>query len=188
VKLQRSFRSTQRKEGEEIPSFIYAPKENYLIVMVINEATIAQLLRCEKILRQSINSLEYKRRHAFTNSVEAETELSSENGRFILKIRINKVIDNDFSVILLWEDSERRWHTIRRHNSNTHNHTNVIEKNDTKWEYHKHMITERYQNFGDKEEDYAEATQDYNSVESAINSMMNDCNIHYSRQMINRYV
>jgi hypothetical protein len=156
-------------------------------MVLIKDSVINDLIACQKILNEPIHGLNYTRKHQFTRSVEAETELSSEHGEFKLRIRINPIIENDFSVILFWRDQDRKWRILTRYNGNSHTHTNVIEENDISFVFHKHRLTERYQTIG-KEEDYVEVATDYNNLETAINCIMHDCNISYSRRILDGYM
>ena len=170
-----------------IKTYKYYIPSLYDIMLLIRDATIRNLLECEKTITESISRLHYKR-HQFTNSTEAETILDSNNGVFKLRIRINNTIENDFSVILFWRDGERKWRVLTRYNGNSHSHTNRIENNKIDFTFHKHRITERYQELGGKEEDYAESTSDFNSLETAIDCIMRDCNIRYARNLLNSYI
>ena len=63
---------------------------------------------------------------------------------------------------------------MRRHNGKSHEHTNQIERN-TFYDFHIHMATERYQEFGTREDAYAEITERFGDYESALRCLVDDC-------------
>lgn len=102
-------------------------------------------------------------------------KIYSESGNtFVLKIRQNTIYQNDFSVILSYEDDGNNLHILKRYNG-IHTHINKIEKNKIR-DFHIHTATGRYQEKGYKLEGYAETTGAYSDWKGALDLMIKDCN------------
>lgn len=63
---------------------------------------------------------------------------------------------------------------LRRYNGRSHTHTNVLER-QTFYDFHVHTATERYQRAGFTEDFFAEPTNRYHDLKSAIDSLLNEC-------------
>jgi len=102
-------------------------------------------------------------------------EITCESGSaYLIAIRQSCLNVLDFSVILGYRlPKVNTVFRLRRYNGK-HYHTNAIEKN-TIYGFHIHTATERYQSPGSKEDHYAEITNRYWSLESAIRCMCLDC-------------
>lgn len=115
--------------------------------------------------------LKSKRQHK-----EHEIDILSLTGNmFKIKVRVNNINVLDFSVILMYQDDNKKWYILRRYNGNSHRHTNKIEKEILR-SFHIHKATERYQRAGYKIEYYAEGTDLYSNWHDALNLMLKDCN------------
>lgn len=81
----------------------------------------------------------------------------------------------DFSVILGYKvPGFNTIFRLRRYNGK-HTHTNTIERERIR-DFHIHKATERYQKIGGmKEDSFAEVTDRYTSLESAIECLLDDC-------------
>ncbi|HPA46929.1 MAG TPA: hypothetical protein PK395_14280, partial [bacterium] len=81
----------------------------------------------------------------------------------------------DFSVILAVCPRETNLSfRLRRYNGKSHEHTNRIE--GTKFfDFHVHTATERYQDLGVKEDSFAEPTERFSDLSSALNCMFQEC-------------
>jgi len=80
-----------------------------------------------------------------------------------------------FSVILTYKvPRSNRLFRLRRYNGKSHEHSNRIEQ-QTFYDYHIHLATERYQQLGMREDSYAEATDRFADLESALNCLVADC-------------
>lgn len=100
------------------------------------------------------------------------TVQGANGSRFRLFARQLTLDPLDFSVILGYEvPSSNRVFRLRRHNGNSHRHTNRLEV-ETVRGFHIHMATERYQLAGLNEDDYAEATTRYGDLAGAIDHML----------------
>ena len=100
---------------------------------------------------------------------EAENE-------FRIILRQNSVNMLDFSIILAVRvPRSSLLFRLRRYNGKSHQHTNHIEK-VTFHDFHIHSATERYQEFGTREDAYAEPTDRYDDFGSALDCLMEDAN------------
>ena len=80
----------------------------------------------------------------------------------------------NFSAILaVHVQQSNRLFRLRRYNGKSHEHTNSIER-DTFDDYHIHVATERYQEIGADEDAYAEITNRYDDLESALDCLFTD--------------
>lgn len=107
---------------------------------------------------------------------EGELDIIGENGnQFRLILRQSNFNPFDFSIILTVYPRDRtQLFRLQRYNSKTHEHTNHIE-GETFYEFHIHTATERYQDYGTKEEAYAEPSNRFSNFNSALQSMFEDC-------------
>jgi hypothetical protein len=115
--------------------------------------------------------LRHKRGHD-----EREIELTGSNGsRFLLVMRLSQTNILDFSVILAYQvPNTNTSFRLRRYNGKSHEHTNKLEK-QIFYGYHIHIATERYQQFGEREDAYAEQTDRFSDLNSAVVCMLDDC-------------
>jgi hypothetical protein len=104
-------------------------------------------------------------------------QVDSDSGhRFVIKTRQSCVNPMDFSVILGYMlPGSYTVFRLRRYNGRSHDHTNVIE-NETFYDFHIHTATERYQQKpGFKEDHFAEQTNQFCDLQSAIDCLINEC-------------
>jgi hypothetical protein len=144
--------------------------------MILSEDEILALLLEEKPITDGLSpsvtkmtSIQHHRRKGFS--------VTSKSGHmFVINIRQSELNALDFSVILGYEmPREFRTFRLRRYNGKSHRHTNTIE-NQTLDSFHIHTATERYQQRpGFKEDHFAEATNRYHSLETAITCLLDDC-------------
>ena len=96
---------------------------------------------------------------------------------FRLIFRRSSINQLDFSLILAVRvPHSSQWFRLRRYNGKSHEHTNHIE-NETFRDFHVHFATERYQEFGTREDAYADPTDRYGDIDSAFICLRNDANI-----------
>jgi hypothetical protein len=103
--------------------------------------------------------------------------VTTSSGNFRITIRRNTILREDFSVILCaLRTRENRWFRLRRYNGlhSSGIHRNRIEKTWIRG-FHIHMATLRYQQRGLDEDGYAEPTERYKDVWSALESMLREC-------------
>lgn len=105
-----------------------------------------------------------------------ELRVIGERGHeFWIKLRMSETNPRDFSAILTVRiaGSSRHFH-LRRYNGASHWHPNRIEGNKVRG-FHIHHATERYQARGFSEEGYAIAADDYSTLESALDRLIDEC-------------
>lgn len=72
---------------------------------------------------------------------------------------------------------------LKRYDGKSHEHTNPIE-DEKFYDFHIHTATERYQNYGNGEEDkYAYQTDRFSNYKEAFECMLKDCNFILPSQM-----
>lgn len=109
---------------------------------------------------------------------ERDMEIKGNAGNeFRLILRQNRINHLDFSIILAVRvPQSNRLFRLRRYNGKSHEHTNHIE-NVTFYDFHIHMATERYQEFGTREDAYAEPTDRYADFHDAVRCVIDDANL-----------
>ena len=68
---------------------------------------------------------------------------------------------------------------LRRQNGRSHEHTNQIE-DETFYDFHIHIATERYQELGAREDAYARPTDRYGALRDALDCLFTDANFGVS--------
>ena len=139
-----------------------------------SDEDIAGFLRERKPLPEDYRNriqLRQKRGHK-----ERELNVTGVDGNeFRLVLRQSSSNPFDFSLILaICPKDTNQVFRLRRYNSRSHEHTNHIEEN-TFYDFHVHMATERYQELGAREDAYAEATDRFSDFHSALRCMLEDC-------------
>ena len=109
----------------------------------LTDAEIDQLLNERKVLPPDYRlrmQLRDKRGHR-----QREFDLVGDNGsEFRVILRQSESNALDFSLILAYRPKgSNQLFRLRRYNGKSHEHTNVLE-NDTFYDFHVHMATERY--------------------------------------------
>lgn len=111
---------------------------------------------------------------------EAELNVVGDNhSSFVVYVRQSRINPFDFSVILGYRLPTKKniIFRLRRYNGKHPSpHKNKIENQKFVNVCHIHTATERYQRRGNKEEDFAEPTERYATVEGAIKCLLLDCN------------
>ena len=107
---------------------------------------------------------------------EQELDVQGVSGnKFRLILRQNSFDPLDFSIILAHcPPNTHRLFRLRRYNGRSHEHKNHIEGN-TFYDFHIHIATQRYQEFGTREDAYAEPTDRFSDFSSALECLLNDC-------------
>ena len=81
----------------------------------------------------------------------------------------------DFSAILAYcVPNSNVLFRLRRYNGKSHEHCNRIE-GDRFYAFHVHMATERYQDFGAREDAYAEPSDRFSTYEGARDLLFQEC-------------
>jgi len=143
--------------------------------IVFTDQQIDELVRERRPLTQ-----DYRKALLFRNKRghrEAELGVQGSGGhdfRVILRQSTHNPLD--FSAILAVEvPGTNRVFRLRRYNSRTHPHTNRLERQTIIYQYHIHQATARYQELGVDEEEFAEATDRFSTLEEALQCMLKDC-------------
>ena len=112
---------------------------------------------------------------------ERELDITSDAGNeFRIILRRSIVNFLDFSIILAVRvPQSNQLFRLRRYNGKSHEHKNIIENNSF-YGFHIHMATERYQEFGTREDAYAEATNRYGDYSGALRCFIEDMNFDAS--------
>lgn len=103
-------------------------------------------------------------------------EIEGEQNQFTIILRANIIDPESFSAIfaVIPKDSTQVFR-LRRYDGGSHRHANKIEGTVIDHECHIHFATERYQELGNKEEDYAEQTDRFTNLEEAFRCLIEDC-------------
>ena len=140
----------------------------------LTDQEIAGLIAERKPLPENYTSrmrLRDKRGHN-----ERDLDIPGRDGssfRLILRQSHNNALD--FSVILAYRlPQSNEVFRLRRYNGLSHEHTNWIE-GQRFYDFHIHQATERYQGLGALEDGFAERTDRYADLVSAISCMLADC-------------
>lgn len=138
---------------------------------VISDTQIQALISERKILSKNFqpNLKEKNGQNQF------EKEVTGINGN-TFKIIVRQSIQNplDFSVIFGVVLNGRVFR-LKRYNGDSHNHTNKLETIEIQG-FHIHTATQRYQEQGFREENFAEKTSKYFDWKSALKFMLKENN------------
>lgn len=141
---------------------------------ILNDSEITALIFEPKTipdgLAQHLRMIE-KNRHK-----HKEFKIDCESGSlFVVKIRQACVNPLNFSVILGYTlPGTYTVFRLRRYNGKSHRHTNSLE-NQTFYDFHVHMATQRYQIPGFNEDHFAEVTTRYYDLQGAIECLVHEC-------------
>lgn len=98
-----------------------------------------------------------------------------DDGQYRLILRQSDFNRFDFSVILaVLPEGSNQLFRLRRYNGKSHEHTNPVERS-TFYGFHVHEATERYQEYGTREDAFAEETERYDNFHSALDCLLEDC-------------
>jgi hypothetical protein len=107
----------------------------------------------------------------------AKTKVRGESGTtFILHLRQNVLDAYDFSVILAYLPQTGAEIILRRHNGRNHRHRNHLEGSSFTSSFHIHYATERYQAAGFAIDGYAERTDAFHDLATALDAMLRVAN------------
>jgi hypothetical protein len=140
-----------------------------------SDQEIEELIRERKPLPQDCLSLiQFKPK---LGHKEYDLNVRGDNGSdFRLILRQSRSNRLNFSVILgIIPVNTNQLFRLRRYNGKHSQHTNRIEKNKF-YDFHIHLATERYQQIGVKEDEYAEPTDRFADFHTALQCMLDDCN------------
>ena len=106
---------------------------------------------------------------------ERHLDIAGDGGsEFRLILRQSTVNPLDFSLILAVRvPQSNQVFRLRRYNGRSHEYTNHIE-GGAFYDFHIHLATERYQEFGAREDAYAEPTDRYGTFQDALRCLIAD--------------
>ena len=146
-------------------------------MVVYTDVEISQFINEAKILPDNYYDVlitQLKIKGAFKRST-LEVR-GSEQNVYHIDIRQSTQYNRDFSVILRVEQRlTTGYFILRRYNGSSHWHTNVIEGESAFRSFHIHHATQRYQEIDRKPEHYAEPTDRYSDIVTALDCMIDDC-------------
>jgi hypothetical protein len=145
--------------------------------MVLTDQRIASLLGEPKQTVDPTALLhELKPEPVGASRLAMRTVPAADDGIFALRVRQGLLNPYDFSIILSYAPARGAEVNLRRHNGPSHAHRNPIEGTSFRGVCHIHEATERYQLRGNKAEHYAEPTQRFHDVATALACMLVDAN------------
>lgn len=145
--------------------------EKQRLIMVVSNSEIEALIKEKKTLKTELSPSFKKGR----SSQRFEYVLEGEEGnKFKIVIRVSNFNPSDFSVILCAKIGGK-WFRLRRYNGDSHIHTNKLE-NEKVSGCHIHYATQRYQENGFREENYAKSTEKYSDWKRALSVMLKETN------------
>lgn len=111
--------------------------------------------------------------------IQKDYRLVSDDGKheFALFLRQSKLLPSSFSAGLRWLAKNGDAVILVRFNGSDHPHRNKLEGERFEFECHVHQATERYIAAGMKVESYAAPTQKYRTLNGALHSLVERCNI-----------
>lgn len=146
--------------------------------ITLSDTEIRALIEEEKHVNLEFEEL-FSRMKDKNGHKEFDYTISREDGSsFYLILRQNRKNPLDFSAIFGYSPKELNTvFKLTRYNGKSHEHRNVLEKEPAFYDFHIHKATERYQLAGRKEEFYAEITDRYSNLRSALRCLIDDCNV-----------
>lgn len=124
-------------------------------------------------------SADYRNRLALRNKRGHRSQALIVRGtgdhEFHLILRQSMTNALNFSVILgVTVPGTNRVFRLRRYNSQTHPHTNSLERSTIIYKPHVHRATARYQEVGTAEEAFAEPTERFSTLTEAVDCMLRE--------------
>jgi hypothetical protein len=147
--------------------------------VVLTDQQIARLVAEKKptvAAPQLLRELQQKSEAIGRSRVAMRKVLAADGGSFFLRVRQNALDPYDFSIILSYQPKGGSELILRRHNGPSHAHRNAIEDSRFAGVCHIHEATERYQLRGSRAEHYAEPTDRFHDVATALACMLIDAN------------
>lgn len=140
------------------------------------DAEIQRLIEEEKVLpadwRDCLN-LKMTRDAQLRGKLEVT---GSDGSCFVVHLRRLESDVFCFSAILAYKRPDTgTCFLLRRYNGKDHTHTNKIEKDEIFFDFHIHKATHRYQDAGLAEDQYAEVTDKYSTINEAYDLLLTQC-------------
>ena len=140
----------------------------------LTDAKIDALLRMEKRVTNPT-----KRTVQDGNHFKCDYQVASadEAERFVLFVRQNKTVTDDFSCGLQWLPPGSPSLILVRYNGPSHAHPNRLEGDRIEFVPHIHRTTERYLRANLKAEGFAAETKLFTTWQGALHALVTDCKI-----------
>lgn len=143
----------------------------------ITDEKINELLTCSKRLNNPNARSRTKDGHEQVNYKATALDGSGHEFEIYKRQNMREGMEDDFSCGFSWLAPNGETLTLKRYNGSSHQHMNHLEKQKLEKGCHIHLATEKYIKANRKSEGFAEASQRYNSLNGALNCLVNDCNI-----------
>jgi hypothetical protein len=129
---------------------------------ILSDAQIAALIAEQKNIPGGLFPIRQMTERSHHKRKNFDVETTAAGNEFVISVRQSSLNANDFSVILGYRiPGSFTVFRLRRYNGNSHQHTNILEKQILEG-FHVHTATERYQRLGGAKEDhFAETTERY---------------------------
>jgi hypothetical protein len=149
-------------------------KNGGAMAIILSDKKIADLVQEKKPLPEGYRAKIQMR--VKSGHKERELDVKGEHGNeFRLIIRQSLSNPLDFSIILAYRQPKSNLlFRLRRYNGRSHEHTNIIEA-ETFYDFHIHQATGRYQEFGSREDAFAERTDRFAGLQQAVSCLLKDC-------------
>lgn len=143
-------------------------------MLILTDEDIERLVLLEKPIPNGL--LPVTRWAEHNKHRRRDYDIKCDSGEtFVLALRESTLNRFDFSAILGYQlPGVNTIFRLRRYNGKSHYHTNPLE-NETFRDFHIHKATQRYQNFGTKEDHFAVIDKRYSDLDGAIECLLNDC-------------
>jgi hypothetical protein len=153
--------------------------------LVWSDAQIAALLADPKGIVDPAEMLQALRRATPQNSSRQHSRdvVGQSGATYRLILRQGTLDSSNFSVILGVVGAGSRITILRRHNGTSHSHRNHIEGTSFANVCHIHIATERYQDRGFQLEHFAEVTEAFYDLATALAFMLAETNFERPSQL-----
>lgn len=143
--------------------------------VIVSDRQIARLLAEEK---GPLSEKVFSPRTRKAGHRESSAEIAGADGsKFVVKVRRSIEDPGSFSIILCWKQpGTTRLFRLMRCNGDNHRHKNKIEGSVFKNAFHVHIATQRYQELGAREEEFAELAE-YSDFTGAVETFKRLANI-----------
>jgi hypothetical protein len=145
------------------------------VALRLTDEEIQRLLTARKVLPLDFRKqLVLKAKHGHD---EREMEIRGDDGtEYRLILRQSKFNKLDFSVILGYRlPGMSKLFRLRRYNGKHGEHSNRLEGTPAFYGFHVHTATARYQELGMDEDTFADPTDRYSDLPSALQCMLREC-------------
>lgn len=143
------------------------------ILDIISIELLDQLKACSKTVTKWICQDRGKLSH-----IESTCEAVSDEGDdFLIYMRQNKSLDDDFSCGIKWKTPDGEWVVLARYNGSSHIHTNKLDGEVFVQQCHIHQITVEAVQRGWSHENHAVASDSYATLDEAKLLLANEFNV-----------